>query len=156
MRTGIFKVSIDNVAIGTDVQDIFSLKAGTGTGIILHWIHLDSTNTATAALRLRLKRATATVTQGSGGTNQTPVAASSYDQGVNTATTHINDTTQATTSGAFYNLALFNWDTVLPFDYLPAPEDRDDCKPSEAIILDLPATITATTVSGFVVYEETP
>src|ERR1700758_2481812 len=96
-----YKTVIDNVSIGTAVQDIFSVKASAGVGLVLEAIHFDSTNTSAAALRMRLKRATATVTQGSGGTNQTPAAVHSKDQGTHVATYHINDTTQATTTGAF-------------------------------------------------------
>jgi hypothetical protein len=152
-----YKSVIDNVSIGTAVQDIFSIKSAAGIGLVLEAIHLDSTNTSAASLRMRLKRGTATVTQGSGGTNQTPAAVSSKDQGTHAATYHINDTTQATTSGSFYNLAMFNWDTVGPFDYIPAQDDtKPDCLASECLILDLPATITATTVSGFIIIREVP
>lgn len=151
----IYYVPIDNVAIGTAVQDIFAFKCGAG-GLILHWIHLESTNIAAAALRMRIKRGTATVTIGSGGTNITAVAASANNSVAAAMTAHINDTTQATTSGAFTTMAPFNWDTVLPFDYLPAPEDRIDCILNQGIILDLPATIVAVTISGFAVLEEIP
>ena len=152
-----FVATIDNVSIGTAVQDIFSIKSAAGIGLVLEAIHLDSTNTAIAALRMRLRRATATVTQGSGGTNQTPGAIHSKDQGNHAATYHINDTTQATTTGAFYNIGMFNWDTVGPFDYIPTQDDtKPDCLASEALILDLPATITATTVSGYMIIREVP
>jgi len=147
---------IENVSIGTAVQDIFSLLAGSANGVRIHWIHLESTNTSAAALRMRLKRGTATVSQGSGGTNVTPAPVDYNDTLAAAAVSHINDTSQATTTGAFTTLAGFQWDTVLPFDFLPAPEDRPACKASQALILDLPATITAATVSGFIVWDESP
>lgn len=150
----IYYVPIENVAIGTAVQDIFALKCGAG-GLILHWVHLESTNTAAAALRMRLKRGTATVTLGSGGSLITPIAAS-FNAAAAGGTSHINDTTQATTSGAFTTIAAFNWDLVLPFDYLPAPEDRIDCILNQGLVLDLATTIVAATISGFAVFEEVP
>lgn len=151
----VYYVPIDNVAIGTAVQDIFGLYVG-GGGIYLHYIRLDSTNTAPAALRMRLKRGTATMTQGSGGTNPTPFAASSLNTVASATVVQINSTTQATTSGTFKTFAAFNWDTVLPFEYFPSPEDRVDAINAQEIILDLPTTIVAVTISGYAVFEEVP
>ncbi len=151
----IYYVPIENVAIGTAVQDIFSFKCTAG-GLILHWIHLDSTNVAAAALRMRLRRGTATVTLGSAGTAPTPSAASANNSVAAATTAHINDTSQATTSGAFTTIIGFNWDTVMPFDYLPPPENRIDCILNQGLVLDLATTIVAVTISGFAVFEEVP
>jgi hypothetical protein len=149
-----YVVPIDAVAIGTAVQDIFSLKSSATNGIIIHWIHLDSTNSAAAALRLRLKRGTATITQGSGGSVITPPPLDINETLAAGTVAHINDTSQATTNGAFTALFNFNWDTVLPFDFLPPPEDRPQCTISQGFFLDLPAVIVAATISGFMVFEE--
>lgn len=154
MSAIVYTVPIENVAIGTAVQDIFSLLAGSAGGIEIHHIHLESTNTAAASLRMRLKRGTATVSQGSGGTAPTPAVVRDGDAASTITTAHINDTTQATTTGAFTTLLGFNWDTVLPFDHLPAPEDRESCSATHCLILDLPATITAVTVSGYIKFAE--
>lgn len=153
----VYITPIDNVTIGTAVQDIFALKAGTGNGIRIHWIHLECSNTSSAPIRMRLKRGTATITLGSGGTNPTPAPVDIQDTLAAGTISHINDTTQATTSGAFTNLAGFQWDTVLPWDFLPAPEDRPACAVSQGFILDLPAVIGATAViSGFIMWDESP
>lgn len=154
MSKVVYTVPIENVSIGTAVQDIFSLLAGSAGGIEIHHIHLESANTAAASLRMRLKRGTATVSQGSGGTNVTPAPVAHGDASSTITTSHINDTSQATTTGAFTTLAGFLWDTVLPFDHLPAPEDRESCNAAEILILDLPATITAVTVSGYIKFAE--
>lgn len=146
----------ENIAIGTAVQDIFSLLCGASNGIELHHIHLEANVSAEAALRMRLKRGTATVTQGSAGTAPTPAPVDANDGAISGVTTHLNDTTQATTSGAFTTLAGFYWDVALPFDHLPAPEDRETCTVSQALILDLPATIAATTISGYVKFRQLP
>jgi hypothetical protein len=159
MGRRIYVASFDNVAVGTAVQDIFSLLAGSAKGIQLHHIHLEAAGVTTAAqIRLRLKRGTATITNGSGGTNVTPVIVDAGDTLAATATAHVNDTTQATTNGAFSTLAMFQWNVLLPFDYMPGPEDEDRevALVSQALILDLPAGITQTTISGFIKWRELP
>jgi hypothetical protein len=157
MGSRVYTVPIENVSIGTAVQDVFSLVAGAAGGIIIHHIHLEAAVSAESALRMRLKRGTATVTQGSGGTVVTPPPVSQNDAAAANVTAHINDTTQATTTGAFTTLAGFNWDTALPFDHLPAPEDREDCAASSCLILDLPAVLSAAvTVSGYFKYQLVP
>lgn len=149
----VYTVPIENVSIGTAVQDIFSLLADSSGGLELHHLHLESNDTAAATLRMRLKRGSVTVTQGSGGSAPTPVPLDPNDT-ASVVTAHINDTSQATTTGAFTTLAGFLWDLVLPFDHLPAPEDREKCAKSQILILDLPATITAVTVSGYAKFAE--
>ena len=160
MGRRIYAAGFDSVSIGTAVQDIFSLLAGATKGVILHHIHLEASGITTAAqLRMRLKRGTATVTQGSGGSAPTPGAVDPGDSLAATAILHCNDTSQATTSGNFTGLIeYFNWNVLLPFDYMPGPEDEDRERAlvAQALILDLPATITATTVSGFMKWQETP
>lgn len=160
MGRRIYSAGFDSVSVGTAVQDIFSLLAGTTKGIQLHHIHLEAASITTAAqIRLRLKRGTATVTQGSGGTAPTPGAVDAGDSLAATAVLRVNDTTQATTSGNFTGLIIyFQWNVLLPFDYMPGPEDEDREKGlvSQALILDLPAVITATTMSGFIKWAEMP
>jgi hypothetical protein len=160
MGRRIYSAGFDTVSIGTAVQDIFSLLAGTAKGCQLHHIHLEAAGITTAAqLRLRLKRGTVTVTQGSGGTAPTPGLIDAGDTLASTSTIHCNDTTQATTTGNFTTLLeYFQWNVLLPFDYMPGPEDEDRevILPSQILILDLPTTIVATTVSGFIKWREVP
>jgi hypothetical protein len=158
MGQRVYSVPIDNVSIGTAVQDIFSLLASASNGIEIHHIHLAAAGvTSPAEVRLRLKRGTATVTQGSGGSAPTPAITDVGDTKAAQSTAHINDTTQATTSGAFTTLLADQWNVLLPFDYLPAPEDREVCTVSQALILDLPAVLAAAyTISGFIKFRELP
>lgn len=153
MGQKIYTVPIESVGIGTAVQDIFSLLCGASNGIEIHHIHLDANVSAESAVRLRLKRGTA-LTQGSGGSVVTPPPCDATDPALAGVTAHINDTTQAT--GTFTTLAGFYWDVALPFDDLPAPEDRFTCTVSQGLFLDLPGTITATTVSGFLKFRLLP
>lgn len=156
MGQRVYTVPIENLTIGTAVQDIFSLVTGASNGVELHHIHLEANVGAEAALRMRLKRGTATVTQGSGGSVVTPVPVDANDGASSGVTAHIGDTTQATTTGAFTNLAGFQWDVALPFDHFPAPEDRETSTVSQTLILDLPAVVTSTTISGYLKYRQLP
>lgn len=160
MGRRIYEAGFDNVSVGTAVQDVWSVLAGTTKGIQLHWIQLSAAGVTTAAeIRLRLKRGTATVTQGSGGSVPAINFIDAGDTLAATAVVHANDTTQATTSGNFTGFnKYFQWNVLLPWDYMPGPEDED--RPvalvSQAFILDLPATITATTCSSFIQWREMP
>ena len=160
MGRRIYAAGFDAVSIGTAVQDIFMLKAGAAKGIQLRHIHLEASGITTAAqIRMRLKRFASTVTVGSGGTAPTIGIVDFGDTLAATATLRCNDTTQATTSGSSTSLDLyFNWNVLLPWDYMPGPEDEDrECADvAQALILDLPTTITATTVSGFIKWAERP
>jgi hypothetical protein len=160
MGRRIYKSGIDNVAIGTAVQDIWNLFAGSSNGIQLHWLQATAASVTTAAqIRLRLKRGTATVTNGSGGSTPAKNLVDDGDSKASGSTVHANDTTQATTSGNFTGFVeYFQWNVLLPFDYMPGPEDEDrpTCSVSEALILDLPAVITATTISSNVAWREYP
>jgi hypothetical protein len=152
----IYKTTFENVTISA-VQDIFSLKAGAANGVEIHQIDLSAGGvTAPAEIRLRLKRLPATVTQGSGGTSPTVNAADSGDTKASTATVHANDTTQATTSGTAATLGVWQWNVLLPWQYLPAPEDRDVCQAAEAWILDIPGAPASTVVSGTIAWRELP
>jgi len=160
MGRRIYESGFDNTSIGTAVQDIWSLFAGASNGAQVHWIQLTAAGITTAAqIRMRLKRGTATVTQGSGGTVSAKNFVDDGDTKASGSTLHNNDTTQATTTGNFTGLTkYFQWNVLLPFDYMPGPEDedRDTCSVSEILILDLPAVITATTVSSFMTWREYP
>lgn len=160
MGRRIYESGFDSVTIGTAVQDIWSILSGASNGIQLHWIQLTAAGVTTAAqVRLRLKRGTATVTIGSGGTTPAKNLVDDGDTKASGSTLHANDTTQATTSGNFTGLVkYFQWNVLLPFDYMPGPEDEDrpSCSVAEALLLDLPAVITAYSVSSFITWRESP
>ena len=160
MGRRVYVSPMDSATVGTAVQDIFALKTAASNGAQVHHIQLSAGGVTTAAeVRMRLKRATATFTLGSVGSAVTPVAVDAGDSLAATATTRINDTTQSTTSGAFTTLENFQWNVLLPFDYMPGPEDedRDACVFSQGLVLDLPATIGAAyTTSGFLKFREYP
>jgi hypothetical protein len=156
MGQRIYKQILENVTIAA-VQDIFSLKAGAANGCELHQIDLSAGGViAPAEIRLRLKIGSTVVSQGSGGTAPTPSNASSGDTKAANAVLHCNDTTPATTTGAFRSCGAWQWNVLLPFQYLPAPEDREEIAAGEAVILEIPTggTPASTVVSGTIVWRE--
>jgi len=160
MGRRIYKSGFDTASIGTAVQDIWSLFAGASNGIQIHWCQMTAASVTTAAqIRLRFKRGTATVTQGSGGTVSAMNLVDDGDTKAAGSTVHNNDTTQATTTGNFTGLLeYFQWNVLLPFDYMPGPEDEDrpTCLVSQILIFDLPVVIVATTISSNISWREYP
>jgi hypothetical protein len=99
------------------------------------------------------------VTVGSGGTTPSKNLVDDGDSKASGSTVHANDTTQATTSGNFTGyLEYFQWNVLLPFDYMPGPEDEDRpaCGVGEAWILDFPAVIVSTVISQNATWREYP
>lgn len=156
MGQRIYTVPLDNITVSA-IQDLFSILCGAGNGIELHHLHLEANVSAEAALRLRIKRMPTTVTQGSGGTVVTTTGTWAVDAGdpaVSGLVAHINDTTQATTTGTAQILGSFWWDVALPFDHLPAPEDREVFIGSQALVIDLPVAPTSTAISGYLKFRQ--
>jgi hypothetical protein len=156
MGQRVYKTFFESVTIAA-VQDIFSIKAGSANGVELHQIDLSAGGvTGPAEIRLRLKVLPATVTAGSGGTAPTISPSDSGDTKSATVTVRVNDTTQATTSGTSKTLQAHQWNVLMPWQYLPAPEDREMIQAGEAIVLDIPGTPASTVVSGTIVWRELP
>jgi hypothetical protein len=154
----VYSTYFDNVTIAA-VQDVFSLRAAGAQGAELHHIMLSAGGVAAAAeIRLRLKRLPATVTAGSVGTAPTIVPVDSGDTKTATCVVRANDTTKATTSGTEVGICAWQWNVLGMFEHLPAPEDRENIAPGEALVLEIPtgATFTSTAVSGFIKWLEEP
>ena len=157
MGMRIYSTYFDNVTV-TAIQDAFSLKASASNGIELHYVELNAGGgiVTPAEIRVRLKRLPITVTQGSGGSVPTIGITDSGDTKAAQTIVHANDTTQATTSGTAIILAAWQWNVLIPFQYLPPPEDREVCSVSEAIVLDFPAAPASTVISGWIKWHEFP
>jgi len=98
----LYTMSFEQVAVAA-AQDLVSLLAGASKQmqIIRYWVGCTDTTAPTSQmLALRARTATATLSLGSGGTSGTVVKIDPGD-GAASATGHVNDTTKATTSGAF-------------------------------------------------------
>ena len=112
--------------------------------------------TSPAEIRLRLKILPATVTAGTGGSAPVVSPADSGDTKAATATPRANDTAQATSSGTVKILQAWQWNVLLPWQYLPAPEDRDVIQANEQITLDIPGAPVSTIVNGSITWRELP
>lgn len=115
-----YEVAFKYTAISA-VQDLISCRgtAGKVCRLVRAWLFMDTVSIEAAqGMRLNVKRATATLTLGSGGASVTPALTDGGDAAA-TFTAHRNDTTPATTSGAFtdvlpagghnYNGFSWNW-----------------------------------------------
>lgn len=96
-------VTFESVTV-TAAQDMISLKAAATKPIriLRYWVGATNTSIPTSQmLALRARVATATLTAGSGGGAATPVALDVTNTTAISATARKNDTTGATTNGAF-------------------------------------------------------
>lgn len=101
-----YTVTFKNVTISA-AQDLIALKGSTGKVCKVRrvWLGMNDTSLQTAqGLRLNVKYGSATVTLGSGGSTPTPRPLDPGDAAAS-FTAHANDTTPATTSGSFVDLA---------------------------------------------------
>lgn len=159
MGQRVYSATFENVTIAA-VQDIFSAKAGAANGIEIHQIDLTAGGvTAPAEIRLRLKRlgGGGTITAGSAGSSLTGQPTDEGDSKASAATVRSNDTTQATMSGGTNStLGVWQWNVLLPFQYLPAPEDREVCAGGSEFVLDTPGAPASTVVSGTIKWRELP
>ncbi len=160
MGRRIYKAGVDTVTVAA-TQDIWSLLASASNGIQLHWMQLTAGSVTTAAqLRLRLKRSNSTtVTQGTGGTTPAKNAVDDGDSKASVSTVHANDTSTQLVAGSLTGyLEYFQWNVLLPFDFMPGPEDEDRpaCLTGEAFVLDFPGAVVSTVISQNAAWREYP
>lgn len=142
-------VPLVGISVTNDAdQDIIELVNGSGASAILHAIELSSTVTTDEVVSLRLLRRTTT---GSGGSAATEVALDG-----DTTTIAVAASTLVTTPGtAGAVLKAWQWHQLVPFQYIPVPEDRVVIAPSGRLALNLQTAVAATrTWSGYAVWEE--
>jgi hypothetical protein len=158
MGQRVYTTFFDNISVAA-IQDLFSIKAGAANGVELHQLDLTAGGvTSPAEFRILLKRAATAATLGTGGTVPTISPTDSGDTKAATAVVHANDiTTQLTSTGTLSTLEAFQWNVLMPFQYLPAPEDREVCQAAEAFSFFVPAAPgAAVLVSGTIKWRELP
>lgn len=150
----IYTVSFENVTVAA-VQDLVALKGSSGKvcRVLRAWLGMTNTTIQTAqGLRLNCKYSSATITLGSGGSAPTPRPNDPGDAAASFSC-RVNDTTQATTSGAFtnwvpqgiHNYAGFDWSFPRPLYF----------GLNEGFVFELLSTVTGTCAfSGGVEVEE--
>lgn len=150
----VYTMTYSNVSVSA-VQDLMGLYAGTSGAFEWHeFVVGQVTATVVGNLRLSLKRLPATVTSGSGGSAGVLNKSRSGDAAA-TITGRTNDTTQATTTGTAVLIREDVYNPINGYQYLPAPEDRPACNPSEAMVVSLDtAPGAAETMNGSAVVAE--
>lgn len=149
----IYTINFHNVSVSA-VQDLIAVYAGASMAFEVVGYGISPGNTTVENLQLNLKRLPATVTAGSGGTTPTPVPDATTGPAA-TVTAHVNDTTQATTSGTAVYLQSDGLNEVNGFEWIWPEKARPSCKLSEAIVLELAsAPGGARTLSGWMKIRE--
>lgn len=148
-----YSVSFAGVSVSA-VQDLIAVYCGASMGIELHGIVIGQiTGVSVQNLRISVKRLPATVTAGSGGAAPTPQKMGRGDAAA-TATAHVNDTTQATTSGTAAVLHADVFNTINGYQFFWPPNDQPTFGLSEAAILSLDTAPTGMTMSGTLIFAE--
>lgn len=158
----VYNVEFHNVSISAQ-QDYFYLKPAADKVCFLHAVYLSNTGGAADAgdaqeelYRLEIIYLPATVTVGSGGNSFTPSTFLVNDAAAG-ATTRINDTTVATTSGTAVNKHSDGMNVRIPYVYLPPPEHRIVVANAAALVVRLVTTpADAVTMNGTMVFSELP
>lgn len=157
MGQRVYTAQFHNVSVSA-IQDLLSIKAGSANGVEVHYVSLTATGQTTPSeFDIQVKRLPATVTAGSGGSAPTMAAVDDGDTKSATATVRANDTTQATTSGTAVTCESEYWNVLLPYNHMPAPEDRYVLQASEELVWALStAPGSATTLAGTIKWRELP
>lgn len=139
----VYTASFKNITISA-AQDLISLKGSSGKVCRARrfWLQGNDTTLQTAQmLRLNIKYSSATITLGSGGASVTP---NPLDPGDSAAsfTAHRNDTTQATTSGAFTDLYPSGGHNYGGFDFSLKNEAIFGL--NEGVVFELLSTVSGT------------
>lgn len=152
----LYSVSFKFVTISA-AQDLVAVKGSTGKTCRLRrvWLAMNDTTLQTAqGLRLNVKYSSATLTLGSGGSTPT---ARPLDPGDAAAsfTNHCNDTTPATTSGAFTDLMPAGGHNYGGYDYTWPKGEEPVFGLNEGVVWELLSTTTGTcNFSGGATVEE--
>ncbi len=140
----LYTVSFINVTISA-AQDLLAVKGSTGKTLQLrrYWWAMNDTTLETAqGVRTNLKFGSATVTLGSGGSGPTPRPIDPGDSAAS-FTCRANDTTPATTSGSFVNIAPNGGHNYGGGDF-NFGLDGPVCGLNQGIILELLSTLSGT------------
>jgi hypothetical protein len=133
----VYTVSSQNVSVSA-AQDLLAVFSGSSGAFEVHEFVVGQISATTVGnLRIRGRRLPATVTAGTGGTAPTPSKSRPGDAAA-TVTARANDmTTQASTNGTALDIRSDVFNPINGYQFLPAPEDRPACNPSEAFVWSL-------------------
>jgi hypothetical protein len=155
MAGRIYRVPMNQLAIGTSKQDLWAITASSTIPFWLEEIRLDPIATAVAEYLLSIQLFTGSFTAGSGGTSVTPAKNLPNDSAAG-ATAKVGNTTQtAVGTGTKLQQDAGQWNLVNGWVWQPLDIDhRIPVPASGAIILSLDTTPTAATVNGCAIIRE--
>jgi hypothetical protein len=153
MSGRVYTVSFSQVAV-TAAQDLISIATG-AKAIKLHSVQLGQYGaTAVGNLPIAMRRLGPTAALGSGGSAVTPVPMNPGDAAA-TVTAHVNDTTNATTSGGTVAAIADDFNVINGYLHMPPEADRIIVGPNSALTIALlSAPAAAETMSGTATFEE--
>ena len=155
MAGRVYRVPMQQLAIGTNKQDLWALTASSTIPLWLEEIRLDPTSTSVAEYLLSISLFTGSFTAGSGGSSVTPAKNQPNDAAAG-ATAKVGNTTQTVVgSGTKLQLDAGNWNLVNGWAWQPIDSDHRIAVPvSGCIVLSLDTTPSAATVNGNLIFRE--
>jgi hypothetical protein len=147
----------NNTTTFTSVVEIVAVRSGALNGLQLHWLQATAGGVTTPIqLALTLNRKFGTTTSLGTGTAGTPLPVDDQD-GTAKSTVQFF-ATAASTGTSTANLKAFQWNLLLPFDYMPGPEDedRDAIGVAELLALATASISGASAISTFATWREYP
>ncbi len=155
MAGRVYRVPMNQLAIGTNKQDLWAITASSSIPFWLEELRLDPIAAAISEYLLSLSVFTGTFTAGSGGASVTPVKALSNDAAAG-ATAKIGNTTQtAAGTGTKAQHDAGQWNLVNGWAWQPIDSDHRIAVPmSGCLVLSLDTAPTAATVNGCAVIRE--
>lgn len=138
---------LSSLVVTATQQDIFSVRAASGSKIKIHGFELTSNATVGEIAALNFRRVTVS---GVGGSAGTPEPADE-SLGPSTAITRRLDTTIGTDGGS---LKSFQWEQLGPVGLVYTPEMRPTSQPGQGFALTMRAPFASATISGWACWEE--
>lgn len=148
-----YSVTFDAVAVSA-AQDLFEVNAPADCIVVLRSVFLGQTSdvgdASSESLKIQIIKGHAT--SGSGGSAATPTKLETGFAAAGSSC-EVNNTTIASTGTATVHHQDV-WNTQLPYQYRPTPEEYIVLSPSERLVVRIPAPADAITMSGTLNFEE--
>lgn len=156
MAGRVYRIPMNQLAIGTSKQDLWAITASSTIPFWLEELRLDPIAAAVSEYLLSISVFTGSFTAGSGGTTVTPVKAQANDAAAG-ATAKIGNTTQTavgTGTKTQHDAGQLNLVNGWAWQPLDLYEHRIAVPVSGCIVLSLDTTPTAATVNGCAIIRE--
>lgn len=155
MSGRVYRVYMQQLALGTNKQDLWAITASSTIPFWLEEIRLDPIATSVTEYLLSISLFSSTFSAGSGGTSVTPSKTAFNDASAG-ATAKVGNTTQTSVStGVKTQMDAGQWNLVNGWVWQPIDSDHRIAVPmSDCIVLSLDTTPTAATVNGCAIIRE--